>query len=99
MIINKIIKEWISDTVEKRYMDTETFLKKLEATEPLHKKVFNIVKDVKAQLKNSGSDKINEYLSILSSDYRKYKNNLEKFQKSLGINLDENGNIITNVDR
>lgn len=45
----------------------------------------NLIRDrheqhyMKAQLKNSGSDKINECLSILSSDYRKYKNNLEKF--------------------
>ncbi|MDI3310896.1 MAG: MerR family transcriptional regulator [Thermoanaerobacterium sp.] len=98
MIINKIVEEWISDRVEKSYMDRETFLKKLDVIEPLHKKVFNMVKNIKEQLKNSGSDKINEYLSILSSDYRKYKNNLEKFQKSLGINLDENGNIITNLD-
>lgn len=98
MIINKVIKEWISDRVEKSYMDRETFLKKLDVIEPLHKKVFNMVKNIKEQLKNSGSDKISEYLSILSSDYRKYKNNLEKFQKSLGINLDENGNIITNLD-
>ncbi|WKV08073.1 MerR family transcriptional regulator [Thermoanaerobacterium sp. CMT5567-10] len=98
MIINKTIQEWISDRIEKNYMDRETFLKKLDVIEPLHKEVFNIVKNIKEQLKNSGSDKINEYLSILSSDYRKYKNNLEKFQKSLGINLDENGNIITNLD-
>lgn len=87
----KISKKWISITDSEMDDSKEHFLKNINDINESSPEIIKMLENLMITMKDINLDK---YLSVLSEDYRKYKDNWVKYNKLLNVKIDEKGNII-----